>query len=236
MVAYNGTFGNDYLSSSNWNYQWDTFWMGSGNDTVISPTVYGPLSFYGLDGDDFFYGGNGSDYARGGAHNDTLSGHVGNDYLNGEWGNDLLIGGEGLDSLIGGDGADRLIGGTAADTLYGGLGNDTFVIGIRESGSTFGTADTIYDWDIRYDWIDSTIAGSTYNYAEVSTSVTNIAHARTQVESNSALRSEDHVFLYNAQTDTGYLISDLDRNYDFETGVIIQGAGAASDMNWSDIV
>jgi hypothetical protein len=89
---------------------------------------------------------------------------------------------------------------------------------------------------VAYDYIDMSIAGTAYNYAERATSATYIDAARYQVEHDSALRLEDHVFLYNPSTDTGYLLSDLDRNFSFETGVILRGAGSASDLNYSDII
>jgi hypothetical protein len=78
------------------------------------------------------------------------------------------------------------------------------------------------------------IAGTSSNYGEAATSATTIEAARAQVE-GTALRNEDHAFLYNASTDTGYLLSDLDGNYTFETGAIMVGAGSASDLNYSNI-
>ena len=45
-----------------------------------------------------------------------------------------------------------------------------------------------------------------------------------------------HVFLYNSQTDTGYLLSDLNNDNRFETGVILTGAGSAADMNYRYII
>lgn len=236
MYAYNGTSASETLSSSNWNYNWNAFYMGDGNDTVYTPSTGVAYSFRGGFGNDYFLGDTGADTAYGDSGNDTLSGYSGGDFLDGGLGDDKLYGGSGRDNLSGGDGVDHLYGGADGDTLFGGAGKDYFHFSQGESNSVTGQADVIYDWDVRYDYIDSAIAGTSSNYREAATSYTSVENARWQVEHNSALQSGDHVFLYNAQTDTGFLMSDLDRNNTFETGVKIVGAGSASDMNWSDIL
>lgn len=236
---YEGTTGNDFVDISNWNWNWTSFNMNYGDDVVYVPSN-ATLNYYfhGGYGNDTFWGGNGGEYVYGGDHNDQLYGMNGNDYLNGNEGNDSLIGGNGRDQLYAGTGSDRLSGGSEADTLDGGFDTSTdyFQFTRGDSNAVTGQADTIHNWDVRYDYIDSTIAGTSSNYREAATSFTSIDNARWQVENTSSLRTGDHVLLYNAQTDTGYLLSDLDRNFTFETGVVIKGAGAASDMNWSDII
>jgi Ca2+-binding RTX toxin-like protein len=182
--------------------------VSTGNDT-----------FYGEDGNDFIDGWTGNETYYGGAGNDTLNGRGGNDYLNGGTGYDVLVGGTGRDYLVGGFDTSR----------------DDFRFSQGDSPSTTAGADTIADWNVAYDYIDMPIAGTSSNYGEASTSSTSIEGARFQAE-NTNLRFEDHVFLYNSNTDTGYLVCDLDRNFSFETGVVLSGAGSATDMNWSDII
>ena len=146
-------------------------------------------------------------------------------------------GGAGNDRLHGEDGYDVLVGGTGRDYLDGGFdtSRDDFRFSQGDFPSTTAGADTIADWNVAYDYIDMPIAGTSWNYGEASTSWTSIEGARSQAE-NTDLREMDHVFLYNSNTDTGYLVCDLDRNYSFETGVILDGAGSDTDMNWSDII
>ena len=48
--------------------------------------------------------------------------------------------------------------------------------------------------------------------------------------------SISHVFLYNSSTDTGYLLSDLNNDDRFETGVMMKNAGFASDFSYSHII
>lgn len=220
-------YGNDYNNTQYGSNYADSIYGYGGNDTQ-----------YGFYGNDYLSGGSGNDYQNGGYDNDSLYGSFGNDTQYGSYGNDYLSGGSGYDYLNGGSGVDTLVGGTNADSLVGGYDTSTdyFRFAQGDSNSYSGGADTIYDWNVSYDYIDSSIAGNSYNYAEASTWSTSIDSARYQVESSSTLRVEDHVFLYNSSTDTGYLLSDLDSNYSFETGVVIRGAGSSYDMNYSDII
>lgn len=208
MSSYFGSNWSETLNSSNWNYGWTNFYMNGGNDTVTTPSTGTAYYFSGGAGDDSFLGDTAHDVAYGGSGNDKLNGYSGRDDL---W------------------------GGTGADKLTGGSGNDTFHFTMGDSQAHRGQADTITDWNVAHDWIDSTISGRSNNYAETFSLFTqNIDQARFLVEHNSSLAAEDHVFVYNG-TD-GYLLSDLNRNGTFETGVILKGAGHASDMNWSDIL
>lgn len=195
-------------------------------------------NFYGNNYNNAQYGTNYADNMYGYGGNDSQYGYGGNDYLIGGDGNDYQSGGTGNDVMNGGNGVDTLYGGTGQDYLVGGYdySTDYFRFYQGDSASTSAGADRIADWNVSYDYIDMPIAGNAYNYAEASTSHTSIDWARHQVESNSWLRQEDHVFLYNASTDTGYLLSDLDGNYTFETGVVLAGAGSAWDMSHSDII
>lgn len=238
MIAYSGTSASETLNSSNWNYNWNAFYMGAGDDTVVTPGTGVAYQFRGGYGNDHFVGDNAGDTAYGDWGNDSLYGWGGNDFIDGNDGNDTLYGNSGNDNVSGGAGRDHIYGGTGRDDLFGGYNDgfaDYFHFAKGDSASTRAGADVIYDWDVRYDYIDSALAGAAGNYGEMSTTANNIETARSVVE-GSGLRNGDHAFLYNAATDTGYLLSDLDRNYSFETGVVIKGAGAAADMNWSDII
>jgi Ca2+-binding RTX toxin-like protein len=183
------------------------------------------------------YGYGGNDTQVGNQYGDSLYGYDGNDSQYGYGGNDYLSGMGGYDYLNGGSGVDHLWGGTSRDSLVGGYdySSDTFHFSQGHSNSSTAEADTIWDWNVAYDWIDMPIAGTSSNYGEAQTWWTTVEGAEYHVE-NTSLRYEDHVFLYNTGTDTGYLLSDLDRNFDFETCVVLRGAGSASDLNWSDIV
>jgi serralysin len=200
---------------------------------------------YGYDGDDFLDGLGGHDYISGGYDHDTIYGSSGNDTLNGgsghddlygESGHDDLYGSSGLDYLSGGSGDDLLVGGTGRDTLFGGTGEDLFVFTKGSSGLSSSTADTITDWSRVYDTIDMTVKGTSSNYREHSTSATSISSALIRAEDLYPSVSVKHVFMYNSKTDTGYLISDLNSDGQFDTGVVLKNAGLASDMSYSYII
>ncbi len=44
------------------------------------------------------------------------------------------------------------------------------------------------------------------------------------------------MFLFNPDTDKGFLLSDLNADGFFETGVVLRNAGLASDMNYLLII
>ena len=200
---------------------------------------------YGYDGDDLIYGYEGHDTIYGGYDHDTIYGGSGNDYLSGSYGDDDLYGGighddlyggVGLDYLSGGTGDDLLSGGAGRDTLSGGAGEDVFVFKRGDSGLTTSTVDTITDWNRSYDSIDMTVKGTSSNYREHSTTATSIASALTWAEDLYPSTSIKHVFLYNSRTDTGYLVSDLNSDGEFDTGVVLKNAGLASDMSYAYII
>ncbi len=200
---------------------------------------------YGYDGDDLIYGWDGHDDIYGGYDHDTIYGGGGDDYLIGAAGHDDLYGGSGFDDLYGGSGLDYLSGGTGddllsggtgRDTLIGGAGEDYFVFKKGESGLTTSTADTITDWHKSFDSIDMTIKGTRSNYREVMTDAVSIATAASDADYLYRDTSVRHVFLFNPDTDTGYLVSDLNADGLFETGVVLKNAGLASDMNYLLII
>jgi hypothetical protein len=120
---------------------------------------------------------------------------------------------------------------------------------LGESGITTATADVITDWKAATetefmgfsglvgDLIDMTIAGTASNYGEAATEAPTIEAAAAQAESLFTSTSTRHVYLYNkGATDTSYLLSDLDNNGTFETGVIFEGRGSAGSMDYWHIV
>lgn len=200
---------------------------------------------YGYDGDDLIYGWAGHDDIWGGYDHDTIYGGFGDDYIVGGAGHDDLYGGadfddlyggSGLDSLVGGSGDDLLAGGTGRDTLVGGAGDDYFVFKKGDSGLTTSTADLITDWNRSFDFIDMKIKGTKYNYREVETDALSIATAASDADYLYGDTGIRHVFLFNPDTDRGFLVSDLNADGLFETGVVLKNAGLASDMNYLLII
>ncbi|WP_052002870.1 hypothetical protein [Microvirga sp. BSC39] len=213
-----------------------------------SDIIYGYAGddlLYGWDGDDdifgdwghdTLYGGNGDDDLYGDDGDDDLYGGGGHDDLYGGDGWDDLYGGSGLDYLSGGFGDDLLSGGTGRDTLAGGAGEDEFLFKRGDSGITTSTADTITDWNRSFDFIDMTIKGTRSNYREVKTDARSIATAASDADFLYGDTNVRHVFLYNPKTDKGFLISDLNADGYFETGVVLKNAGLASDMRFDYII
>ena len=206
----------------------DDLYGFSGNDDIYGGWGYDII--LGENGNDYLNGGDGPDDIYGGSGNDSLVGGYGFDFLFGESGNDRLSGGANYDNLYGGSGRDSLSGGSSddlleggsgRDRLSGGTGDDAFVFTRGSSGITSASADTITDWSAAADWIGMRIAGTSANYREASTTSTSIEAAASQAEATFTSGSISHVFLYNSTTDTGYLLSDLDNDNRFETGVVL---------------
>jgi Ca2+-binding RTX toxin-like protein len=217
--------GSDFDDNLNGSYDVDYIYGYDGDDLI-----------QGSDGDDDIYGGFDHDTIYGGFGADYLIGGAGHDDLYGSAGFDDLYGGSGLDYLSGGSGDDLLSGGSGRDTLSGGSGEDEFVFTRGTSGLTTSTADTITDWNRRYDSIDMTIKGTSRNYREVSTDATSIATAASDADYLYGDTSVRHVFLYNSEIDRGFVVSDLNADGRFETGVVLKNAGLASDMNYLYII
>ena len=208
---------------------------GTDYDDDIDGSIYAD-DIEGYDGDDLINGFEGDDILSGSFGDDTLFGGYGHDDLYGGSGWDDLYGGSGLDYLSGGSGDDLLSGGLGRDTLIGGSGEDLFVFTKGTSGLSTSTADTIRDWNRLDDWIDMTVRGTAGNYREAKTSATSIASALIRAEDLFPSASIKHVFLYNSKTDTGYLVSDLNSDGQFDTGVVLRNAGFASDMSYAYII
>lgn len=185
----------------------DTVYGTEGNDTIL-----------GLEGDDRLYGG------------------VDNDRLFGAGGADLLYGGEGHDRLSGGDGNDRLSGGPGRDVLTGGAGADVFFFSRGYAGITKQTVETVTDWRAVDDQIDGSVAGTVSNYRESGTGASSIKAAAAFAERTFTSDQVAHVFLYNAETGTGYLLSDTNSDGGFDTGVVLKGAGSAGHFSYDDII
>ncbi|HLM38941.1 MAG TPA: hypothetical protein VK434_05015 [Microvirga sp.] len=208
---------------------------GTDYDDDIDGSIYAD-DIEGYDGDDLINGFEGNDILSGSFGDDTLFGGYGHDDLYGGSGWDDLYGGSGLDYLSGGSGDDLLSGGLGRDTLVGGSGEDLFVFTKGTSGLSTSTVDTITDWNRSDDWIDMTVRGTSGNYREASTSATSIGSALIRAEDLFPSASIKHVFLYNSKTDTGYLVSDLNSDGQFDTGVVLRNAGLASDMSYTYII
>jgi Ca2+-binding RTX toxin-like protein len=208
---------------------------GTDYDDDIDGSIYAD-DIEGYDGDDLINGFEGNDILSGSFGDDTLFGGYGHDDLYGGSGWDDLYGGSGLDYLSGGSGDDLLSGGLGRDTLIGGTGEDLFVFTKGSSGLSTSTVDTITDWNRSDDWIDMTVRGTAGNYREAKTSATSIGSALIRAEDLFPSASVKHVFLYNSKTDTGYLVSDLNSDGQFDTGVVLKNAGLASDMSYTYII
>ena len=187
---------------------------------------------YGYDGDDLIDGNGGDDDIFGGYDHDTIYGGSGHDDIYGQAGHDDLYGEAGLDYLSGGTGNDLIAGGAGRDTLVGGTGEDVFYFTRGTSGLSSSTVDTITDWNRSYDSIDTNVRGTSTNYREHDTFATSIAAAVDDAEDLYPSTSIKHVFLFNPDTDTGYLVSDLNSDGAFDTGVVLRNAGLASDMSY----
>jgi Ca2+-binding RTX toxin-like protein len=208
---------------------------GTVYDDDIPGTIYSD-DIEGYEGYDLIFGYSGNDIISGSWGDDTIDGGSGHDDLYGGSGWDDLYGGSGLDYLSGGSGDDLLVGGSGRDTLVGGSGEDLFVFTKGSSGLSSSSADTITDWNRSDDWIDMTVRGTSSNYREHSTSATSISSALARAEDLYPSASIKHVFMYNSKTDTGYLISDLNSDGQFDTGVVLKNAGLASDMSYAYII
>jgi Ca2+-binding RTX toxin-like protein len=208
---------------------------GFGSDDYINTGYGNDLAAGGLGSDDIF-GGPGNDALYGEYGEDGLYGGVGTDSLYGGFGADHLFGGGGRDRLDGGSEDDWLVGGNGQDYLSGGRGSDRFVFKKGTSGVSSTSADVITDWNGSFDFIDMPTRGASANYEEASTTATSISTAVTQAGLWFPNPSVQHVFLYNPHIDKGFLISDLNRDGAFDTGIILNKAGHASDFSYLDIV
>ena len=94
----------------------------------------------------------------------------------------------------------------------------------------------ITDWNASYDEIDTPVAGTYFNYGEAATTATSIATAAAQADAWFPDPTIQHVFLYNPYIDKGFLISDLNSDGAFETGVVLNKAGYESDFSYLHLV
>lgn len=132
--------------------------------------------------------------------------------MSGGDGDDLLYGENGSDVINGGDGRDLIAGGSGRDLMFGGTGNDVFVFQHGDSFATTDSADVIIDWQTN-DRIASS-AGS--GYTEFQANVTSIEHAAwlaNHYDDAGYFRANTNsVCIYNAATEIGYLLMDLDND------------------------
>lgn len=241
MPTYATAYSSATSTSTSWYaslYQNKTLYGTWGNDVLNG--AYGNDSLYGFDGHDNLSGGAGNDWLDGGNGDDWLYGGTGHDTIVGGSGNDVLSGEAGVDYLYGGEHTDRLWGGADMDYLSGGSGGDYFFFSMPwASNSTLGDslaqtgrADYITDWSTA-----DIIVGGRSGYAEFAADVYSIEDAQWWANTYQAVGwlpgNPDNVFVYNQQTDTGFLLMDVDGdayNY-FESGAILPGAGSAWDMS-----
>lgn len=118
------------------------------------------------------------------------------------------------------------------DLFKGRAGEDTFVFSSGSWGDTSGTADAIKNWSAA-DRIDMPVAGSFSNYEEGSISFSRIEDVVDCI--NDKGRSM-YVFAFNAKTDTGYLLADLNRDHRYEMCLVLKGAGSSSDFDFANII
>jgi Ca2+-binding RTX toxin-like protein len=224
--------GSDILSG--WGGM-DTLDGGSGADTAdySDKTTAVVVTLNGVTNATVSVGGMAEDTIR---NIENVTGGTAGDTLIGDGLANTLDGFTGADNLQGMGGNDTLTGGGGKDRLDGGAGLDKYVITLGASGITTATADEITHWLVADDAIDMTIVGSSTNYAEAATNATAIENAAADAESLFPSTAINHVFLFNSGTNTGYLLSDLDNNDAYETGLVITGAGSAAAMDFLDII
>jgi Ca2+-binding RTX toxin-like protein len=197
--------------------------------------------YYGNSGNNWMTGSAGSDVMYGYGGIDVLVGDGGDDSVYGDDGDDHLYGNEGDDVLSGGAGWDYLVGGTGADWVYSGSGYDYFAISYGESGTTWGSADSLMDYNRWYDYIDMNIAGTSSNYVELAIGY-NAGFDQAAATAMFAFGSgyfwgnpnTNHCFITDGVN--GYLFSDLNDDNVMDTGVDIRGLTSLDQFNWSDIV
>ncbi|MGE5518197.1 MAG: tandem-95 repeat protein [Bacteroidota bacterium] len=109
----------------------DTFFGGSGHDTLVMTSGDDAIHISHLNSVEVINAGAGDDivdlnFSDGSTYGSvTVDGGSGNDIIFANDGNDTLIGGIGNDTISGDAGNDLLVGGAGADKLIGGSGIDT---------------------------------------------------------------------------------------------------------------
>ena len=175
--------------------------------------------------DNVILGKGGNDTLRGEAGDDTLLGGAGRDILNGGNGKDKVIGGSGADTLVGGGGADLLKGGKGADVMIGGAGRDVFVFGhAKESNPK--APDLLKKFVTGVDLIDLTALDADDD-TPGNQELTFIGRNQFS-DSTGELR-----YVRKVQQDKTIILADLDGNSEADFRVILTGAIALSDTDFS---
>ena len=182
------------------------------------------------------YGTESGDDLVGTADIDVVWGYGGDDEIVLYAGNDFTEAGSGQDVVYGHSGRDVLHGNGGNDALSGGSGADRYVVTRGTSGISSKTADVIADWNPAFDFVDMPIRGTFDNYAEGATTASTIAAAADDAEYWYSDLGVNHVFLYNSVIDRGFLLSDLNNDTVFETGMVLNKRGYASDFSYLDII
>lgn len=252
----NGLGGADRLYGGEGN---DRLNGGEGDDSLYGAAGHDTLA--GGFGDDLLDGGAGVDWASFAASGvgivanlttgrakgegsdrlvriERIDGSHHADRFVGSSGDNILYGNGGDDVISAGSGGDFLQGGEGRDILSGGAGRDAFIVLFfdEEDTSPVSHPDTIMDWSAQDSLYAGYAAGDNLNYAEAPTQARSLARAQAEAEAGDWGPYNDYVFLYNAATDTGYLLADNSGEPGYETGVILRGAGSAADMNWRHLV
>jgi Ca2+-binding RTX toxin-like protein len=248
-TVYGGT-GNDYIEAgdgSSYQFAWGNDWVsgGSGDDTIDYSRSDSASTLHGDDGTDMIFGTTAGDYITGGAHwdwlqgndgADTVAGGAGDDYIFGGNGSDSLLGDTGVDTIDGGYGNDRIAGGADGDWLTGGEGNDTFVYtSLNQSGLTWGTADTIQDFNPYADRLDFVQAANQFNYvAQYFYASVDFDSARDWADGQIAAGAR---YAFASGPGEGgpmsYLFADADGNGTMDTGIELAGLDNYTFNYWN---
>lgn len=91
----------------------------------------------------------------GDSYNNIIDGRNGNDDIWSKGGNDVIFGRNGKEFIKAGGGNDTIYGGLEDDDMWGGKGRDSFAFAsMKDSGTTKGMVDLIYDFQAGVDHID----------------------------------------------------------------------------------
>ncbi|QRM29449.1 calcium-binding protein [Microvirga sp. VF16] len=202
---------------------------GSGNYYELGDQVTGETWLWTGPDRDVIVAGDGTQRIWSGEGPDDVSGGNGHDMLFGEGGNDRLYGEDGFDFIMGGLGSDRLSGGAQDDRFY-------YSDPAHESPATSTGADTIVDFSLEdEDIIDLPVRGTAENYGSAGTNATSMDEAAQEANQTYGDDGLTYVYLANEETDTGYLLANLDENDGFETGITLAGNGGPGEFSYEAI-
>ncbi len=215
---------------------------GTGHDTLIGGA--GEDILQGEEGDDHLAGGDGSDVLVGGAGQDFLrgdaeAGPVASDTFSfalGDsgvawWSADVILD---WDAAL--DWIDMPVAATFSNYYESWIYTETYIYGFWTWTPGWWTPGWWSPW---WGWVGSWwqpgwsywTSGYWWYYPSAAYSIEEAANF-----ANDHVWGFTHFFTWNAWTNTGYLVSDLDGDGIFETGIVLEGAGSDADMDFSNIV